>query len=248
MGKKLRLRSIPHVLQEMETLYHQYGVREFHIIDDMFNFYKERVLAFCQGILDRKLAVSFTFPNGIRLNQLDLETLKTMKKAGAYAFNVGIESGSRRILELMKKELTLEMIEEKVNMIVQAGLEPCGFFIVGFPGETAADIRATIRFAKKLPLRRAHFSNFLPLPGTEATDRLLQKKEIQLPAWKDLFYSKVPYSPPGIRRRQLKALQRRAYVAFHLRPRILGPMVLNIRSWNHLRLTLSRIWDYLFRY
>jgi len=248
MGKKLRLRSIPHVLQEMEMLVHQYGVREFHVIDDMFNFYKERVLAFCQGILDRKLAVSFTFPNGIRLNQLDMETLAAMKKAGAYAFNVGIESGSQRTLERMKKDLTLEMIEEKIEMIVKAGLDPCGFFIVGFPGESAADIRATMDFAKKLPLRRAHFSNFLPLPGTEATSRLLAEKEICLPAWKDLFYSRVPYAPPGISRRRLKSLQRRAYIGFHWRPRILIPMISDIRSWNHLRLTLSRIRDYLFRY
>lgn len=248
MGKKLRLRSMGHVLQEMDMLHSQYGVREFHIIDDMFNFYKERVLAFCQGILERKLAISFTFPNGIRLNQLDEETLGMMKQAGAYAFNVGIESGSPRILELMRKDLTLEMIGEKVAMIVKAGLDPCGFFIIGFPGETARDIRATIAFAKKLPLRRAHFSNFLPLPGTEATRRLLLGSEIRLPAWKDLFYSRVPYAPEGISKRRLKALQRRAYIGFYLRPRILLSMFHDIRSWNHLRLTLSRAWDYLFRY
>ena len=48
-------------------------------------------------------------------------------------------------------------------------------------------------------------------------------------------------------KKKLKALQRRAYLSFHLRPAILFKMLLDIKSWNHLKLTLRRIWDYLFR-
>lgn len=247
MGKTLRFRSIPVVLEEMRMLYHDYGVREFHIIDDMFNFKKQRVIDFCEGIRKHKLDINYTFPNGLRLNLLDREMLRLMKETGAYAFNVGIESGSQRILDKMKKNLTLELIEEKVNLVREAGLDPCGFFIIGFPGETTEDIKATIRFAKKLKLKRAHFSNFLPLPGTEATRLLVEKEEIEKPAWDNLFYSKVPYAPRGITKKKLKAWQRRAYLAFYLRPAILFKMLLDIKSWNHLKLTLRRVWDYLFR-
>jgi radical SAM superfamily enzyme YgiQ (UPF0313 family) len=231
MGKKLRFRSISMVLGEMQVLYNEYGVREFHIIDDMFNFSKQRVIDFCKGIREQRLDISYTFPNGLRLNHLDLETLRMMKDTGAYSFNVGIESGSQRILDL----------------IVEAGLEPCGFFIIGFPGETIEDIKATIKFAKGLKLKRAHFSNFLPLPGTEATRQLIEDKEIEKPVWEDLFYAKVPYAPKGISKRKLKSLQRRAYLSFHFRPSILLRMLLEIKSMNHLKLTLRRIWDYLFR-
>lgn len=247
MGKRLRFRSIPMVLEEMRLLYHDYGVREFHIIDDMFNFKKERVLEFCDGIQRHELDISYTFPNGLRLNLLDREMLQRMKATGAYAFNVGIESGSQRILDKMKKNLTLELIEEKVNLIREAGLDPCGFFITGFPGETLEDIKSTIRFAKKLPLKRAHFSNFLPLPGTEATRILVENKEIEPPALDNLFYSKVPYAPEGISKKKLKALQRRAYLAFFLRPGILFKMLLDIKSFNHFKLTIKRVWDYLFK-
>lgn len=247
MGKKLRFRSISMVLQEMQMLYNEYGVREFHIIDDMFNFRKQRVSAFCNGVRDHRLDISYTFPNGLRLNHLDLETLRMMRDTGASSFNVGIESGSQRILDMMKKNLTLELIEEKVNLVVETGLEPCGFFIIGYPGETIEDIKATIKFAKRLKLKRAHFSNFLPLPGTEATRQLIENKEIEKPVWEDLFYSKVPYAPAGISKRKLKSLQRRAYLSFHFRPSILFRMLLEIKSMNHLKLTLKRIWDYLFR-
>lgn len=247
MGKKLRFRSIPMVLREMSMLYSQYGVGEFHIIDDMFNFHKQRVRDFCKGIQEHKLDISYTFPNGLRLDHLDLEMLQMMKETGAYAFNVGIESGSQRILDMMKKNLTLEFIEEKVNLIVEAGLDPCGFFIIGFPGETAADIKATIAFAKRLKLKRAHFSNFLPLPGTEATRRLLEAGEIEKTDWESLFYAKVPYAPRGISKKQLKAWQRRAYLSFHLRPSILFKMLWEIKSFNHFKLTLKRARDYLFK-
>ena len=247
MGHKLRLRSMDHVLDEMVMLYNDYRVREFHIIDDMFNYYKNRVFEFCQGIKDRNLDISYTFPNGLRLNQLDKEMLQMMKDTGAYAFTVGIESGSQRILDSMKKGLTLEHIEEKINLINSVGLEPNGFFIIGYPGETVDDIKATIRFAKKLKLKRAHFSNFLPLPGTEATRKLIESKEIERPDWGTLFYSKVSYAPKGITRTQLKQLQRRAFLEFHLRPHILFRMLLEIKNINQFKMIIMRAIDYLFK-
>ena len=247
MGHNLRNRSMGHVMDEMVMLYNDYGVREFHIIDDMFNFYKNRVIEFCQGIKDRNLDISYTFPNGLRLNQLDRETLQMMKDTGAYAFTVGIESGSQRILDTMKKGLTLELIEEKVNLINAVGLEPSGFFIIGYPGETVDDINATIQFAKRLKLKRAHFSNFLPLPGTEATKRLVENKEIEKPDWGTLFYSKVSYTPRGITRKQLKQLQRRAFLEFHLRPHILFRILLEIKSAKQLKMIIVRAIDYLFK-
>ncbi len=247
MGHKLRLRSISHVLDEMVLLYNDFKVREFHIIDDMFNFHKSRVLEFCEGVKKRGLKISFTFPNGLRLNQIDRQTLEAMKDAGLYAFTVGIESGSQRILDLMKKELTLKLIEEKVGLIRSAGLEPNGFFIIGYPGETEEDILQTIRFAKKLKLSRAHFSNFLPLPGTEATGNLIEKGEIGDIDWSELFYSKVPYAPKGIGKGRLKKLQRRAFLEFYLRPSVLFRMLLEIKTFGHLKMTLRRAVDYLFR-
>ena len=245
MGKKLRLRSIKNVLDEMDILYRDFGVREFHIIDDMFNFYKERVLEFCQGIKQRNWKISYTFPNGIRLNHLDREMLQEMKETGLYAFTVGVESGSQRMLYAMKKNLSLELIEDKINLINSIGIEPSGFFIIGYPGERVEDIQATIKFAKKLKLKRAHFSNFLPLPGTEATNRLLENKEIDKLSYASLAYSKVPYSPRGITKIQLKGLQRRAFLEFYLRPRTLLKLFAEIKSYNHFKMFLKRIFDYL---
>ena len=246
MGKLLRKRSITHVLDEMELLYCDHGVREFHIIDDAFNVERKRVLEFCEGLVQRQLKISYTFPNGLRLNMLDEEVLSRMKETGAYAFTVGIESGSERILKAMKKKLSLDLIKEKVELICRCGLEPSGFFILGFPDETKEDMLKTIAFAKSLPLKRAHFSNFLPLPGTESTAKLLASGEIDSINFEEMFYSKVPYAPKGVTQAELKALQRKAFLEFHLRPRILLKMLLEIKSWRHFKTIMTRAYDYLF--
>ena len=151
------------MFREMERLCSEYGVREFHFVDDMFNLSKRRVIEFCRILEDKRWGISYSFPNGLRLNTIDREMLDWMKKTGAYAFTVGIESGSQRVLDLMNKQLTVEMIREKVQLIHEVGLEPSGFFLLGFPGETKQEMRMTLELAKSLPLKRAHFSNF-PAP------------------------------------------------------------------------------------
>lgn len=245
MGHRLRFRSLESVLSEMEFLYRQYGVREFHFIDDMFNVSKKRVVDFCTKLAGKAWDINYTFPNGLRLNTLDNDSLIWMKNTGVYGFTVGIESGSQRILDAMNKNLTLELIREKVNLIAQAGIEPSGFFILGFPGETKGDIEKTIDFAKSLPLKRAHFSNFLPLPGTVATQRLLDSGEIESFDWENMAYSSTPYSPHGITKRELKAYQRRAFLEFYLRPKIIFKMIREINCWFHLKSIFLRAKDYL---
>lgn len=247
MGRINRTRNIQKVLDEMEFLIDNYGIKEFHIIDDVFNLNKNRVKEFCEGIKEREINISYTFPNGIRLDTLDEEVLSWMKETGAYAFTVGIESGSQRILDHMQKSLTLGLIEEKINLINKIGLEPSGFFILGYPEETREDIEKTIQFAKKLKIKRAHFSNFLPLPGTEATRKLLNTGEISEVDPADLFYSKVPYAPKTITKQELKKLQRKAYLSFYLRPKVLFKLLSEINSYNHLKSICRRSLDYLFK-
>jgi radical SAM superfamily enzyme YgiQ (UPF0313 family) len=246
MGNRLRLRSLPHILEEMRLLYQVYDIREFHFIDDMFNASKKRVLEFCNILKKENWDISYTFPNGLRLNTIDEEMLQAMKQTGVYAFTVGIESGSQRILDLMDKHLTLDLIREKVNLIHESGIEASGFFLIGFPGETREELAQTLSFAKSLPLKRAHFSNFLPLPGTVATERLIAAGEINAGEWQNLVYSRVPYSPKGIPKAELKAFQRRAFLEFHLRPKILWKLLSEIKSFRHFCGIMTRAVDYIF--
>ncbi len=245
-GYNIRFRSIEKVMEEIEMLYHDYGVREIHIIDDNFTFKRERALKFCNEILERGLKISLTFPNGVRLDTLDLELLQLLKKAGCYSITLGIESGCQRVLNDMRKSLNLKTVEEKVALINKVGIDIMAFFIVGYPTETRETILETIEFAKKLKIKRAHFSTFLPLPNTEAT-RMLQRdgviKEIN---YDTLFYTKAPLPPKGMTSEELKALQRKAFFEFYMRPRIIAGMAKEVRSPTHLKMLAKRAWDYAF--
>lgn len=244
-GRKIRYRSINAVLKEIVYLHSNHGIKEFHIIDDAFTVNRNRVIEFCNEVIKRNLGIKFAFPNGVRLDTLDKEILNLMKKTGLYSLNLGIESGSQRILDRMKKGLDLRIVRERVGLINETGLNTGGFFIIGFPKETPEEIRQTIDFAKELPIKRAEFSDFKPLPGTEITAQLLKSGEITSINYNYLISHRVSYAPKGISYRQLKWWQRRAFLEFYLRPGTLIGLLRDIRSLRHLTALIKRCLFYL---
>ncbi len=247
MGKKIRAHSAEHVLEEIAMLVKDYGIRELHIVDDTFTTLRERAIRICQGIIDAGYDLAITFPNGVRLNTLDEELLSVLKKAGCYSMILGIESGSQRILDQMKKRLTVELIKEKVKLIDSFGIRTAGFFIIGYPSESEQDIHETIEFARKLPLKSAHFSNFLPLPGAEATEELKKAGIIEKIDYSKLFYSKISYTPRRISSKRLKQLQRKAYFRFYFRHKVFIDMLRQVRSFEHLLQLAKRFIDYTMK-
>ncbi len=195
----------------------------------------------------RGVIVSVGFANGERLNTITGDFLKDLKRAGCYFMLVGIESGSQRILDAMEKGLNLDLVRERVRLIKKAGLTVHAFFIIGFPGETEEDIQQTMRFARSLPLDGALFSCFLPLPGSEITNDLIACGDLAADFhWGNLFYSRVTYALRGLTPERLKALQRRATLAFYLQPRILFSLPWRIKSWYHFKVLAKKTWDNLF--
>jgi len=243
-GRKIRIRSVKNIIEEIEFLIERYGMNELLITDDNFTYDKERVKEFCNEIIRRKIDISIAFPNGVRLDTLDDEVLDLLKKSGCYSITLGIESGSQKILNDMKKALTIKVIKEKVKLIDKKGIDVSAFFIIGYPTETKETIGQTIEFARNLEIKKAHFSIFLPLPGAEATE-LFEKSEIEKIDYSDMFYTKAPVSPRGMTTNQLKWLQRKAFFKFYFRPKIIFYMVKEIHSFNHLKSLGRRAFDCL---
>ncbi|HII15015.1 MAG TPA: radical SAM protein [Nanoarchaeota archaeon] len=243
-GRKVRERSVANIIEEIAYLQKEYGVKEIHIIDDNFANRKERVLEFCNEVKKKQLKFTLTFPNGIRLNCLDEEILKALKGIGCYSVIVGIESGSEKILKDMKKSLAPGIIKEKIKLIDSFGIDVTGFFIIGYPTETRETIEQTIKFAKGLKLKRAHFSLFLPLPGTEITEQLIKEGKLKTVNWAGLSYTKVQYVPEGMTEDELKRYQQKAFMEFYLRPKIILGMIKEIRSWEQFKQLAKRAVDY----
>jgi radical SAM superfamily enzyme YgiQ (UPF0313 family) len=163
-GKIFRKRSARHVVEEIKTLHDKYGIREIHITDDNFTLDKDFAKDVLRHIKQMDFKISWSVPNGIRAESLDEELLSLMKETGLYLISLGIESGSDRILKLMKKNTTTSLMKDTIERIRKFDIDIAGFFIIGFPGETLGDIERTIQFSLDLDIIRANFFTYLPHP------------------------------------------------------------------------------------
>ncbi|MFH1055309.1 MAG: cobalamin-dependent protein [Candidatus Altiarchaeota archaeon] len=167
MGAKFRGRTPESVLAEMEHLIRDFNVGEIHIVDDNFTHDRSRAMRILDGIIERKFNIAIKFPNGMRADRTDPELFMKMKLAGVYSIGFGIESGSPRILELMRKGVKIERVAQAIRDAKEAGLLVGGAFIIGYPGENKESILETIKFATSVPLDTASIVTIVPMPGTE---------------------------------------------------------------------------------
>jgi len=239
-GRSLRKRSPEGVLREIQMLYEKYGIREFHIVDDNFTLDNKFAKKFLTGLKKLSLDISWAVPNGIRMDTLDDELLSLMKDTGLYLISLGIESGSDRILALMKKNMTVDKIKRCVNLIRKHGIDMAGFFILGFPGETVGDIKRTIRFSREIGLIRANYFTYLPFPGTESFGALKKEGKLDKINLKQFYFMNATFTPQGISRETLKSLQRAAFLKFFLRPGIFVRNVMQIKSARHAKFLFGR--------
>lgn len=243
-GRRLRKRSVPLVVEEMRALERGFGVRDVTIVDDNFTLDRRYAASVCEAMIEAGLGISWSCPNGLRIDSLDEEVLGLMERSGCYSIALGIESGSQRILDSMGKKLDLACVREKVRLVrARTRIKMTGFFMLGYPEETRADIEATGRLSRELPVDRASFPIFSPLPGTEIYHRLLDagmiRKEELRPEMFWIDGAGVPTRDTTPR--QVKRLQRAMVLRFYLRPRILWRLAREIRSLGQARIIAGRL-------
>ena len=241
LGSRVRVRSAEAVVAEMAELQRRFGVEEIHVLDDGFTQDRAHALRVCEHVRRARLGLPWAIPSGVRLDTLDVELLRAMEDAGVYSMAVGIEAGSQRVLDLMKKHLTLATIREKVALIKRhTRIRVTGFFILGFPGETLAEARQTVQLALELPIDRANFFNFTPFPGSEIHAQLRASGQLRGVSYDDLFIHHVRYGSAQIPAPVLQALQAEAHVRFYSRPRILLPLLREVRTLAQVRVLARR--------
>jgi len=179
-GRKLRKHSVDYLVDWTLYLYREMGIRWVNLVDDNFTFDPEYAGEFCRRIIDLGLDdLSFGCPNGIRMERGTPELWRLMKKAGWRSLTIAPETGSERVLKLMKKTVKLDRIPGIARDIREAGLKCKAFFIIGFPGETVDDLRMTKELILKSGFYFVHFNNFQPMPGAPMYNELLDSGEIE---------------------------------------------------------------------
>jgi radical SAM superfamily enzyme YgiQ (UPF0313 family) len=170
---KWRARSPESVLAEFERL-REDGYGAVYLVDDHFLLRPKRIEAICQGLKEAKNTVQWGVEG--RVDSVVQHLFPMMVEAGCRTVMFGIESGSQKILDRLKKEQTLEQVESSVNNAKAAGIEIVhGFFVVGSPDETVEDIRATFDFASRLRLDTFAFNRLCVYRGTPLWQEFVQR-------------------------------------------------------------------------
>lgn len=224
LGCQYRMRDPKKVVDELEYLNNKYGAQAFSFMDLAFPLVKSHGMALCQEIIDRGLSSKIRWMTELRVKPLDQEILNIMKKAGCRRVNFGIESGTNRILKILRKNFTTDDVRSAVKMARKAGIEVDGMFMIGLPSETVEDIKRTIDFAIELKVRYAIFNIFVPYPGCEFYDVLSRQGKIKFKDWSD--FTSYPtyaggepvYVPDGLTKEELMNLQTKAMRKFYFRP------------------------------
>ncbi|MCZ7584700.1 MAG: B12-binding domain-containing radical SAM protein [Deltaproteobacteria bacterium] len=221
-GKTFRFQSADRVLDELDLLYHRYGVREFQMFDDIFNLRRDRAIAVFRGIVRRGYDIAISFPNGIRVDILDAEVADWMRRAGVVFSVVSIESATPRLQKQMRKNLRLDKARRGIELLVERGIFTRGAFMMGFPGETREELLATARFARESKLHGASFYFVLPLPGTplyEQFESVVGRRQARM---KQQTHNADPnmsaVSLAAVSPDELRRIVRAAYLRFYLNP------------------------------
>lgn len=225
-GRKVRARSARGAADEVLLLREKRGVEEFHVIDDVFNFDRARALEFCGIVKEQAPGLAFSFPNGLRADLLDGELAAALRGIGTYKVHFGVESASERVRGYIKKDLSLGKVAEAVELADLEGITTAGYFMLGFPGETAAEMRETAAYAAASNFDAAYFFKATPYPGTELYNSLPPESR---PAGGGAFFSAGPAG--SARDAEINAAIFYGQREFYLSPR---------RLWRLLRKSHSR--------
>jgi len=161
---KWRSRSPQHVVSEFNHL-QQLGYGAVYFVDDHFLLQPKRIEAICAGINESGVTIQWGCEG--RVDSTAQHLFPAMAKAHCRTIMFGIESGSQKVLDRLKKEQTLAEVETAVTNAKQAGIEIVhGFFVVGNPDETVEDMRATFDFASTLQLDTFAFNRLCVYRGT----------------------------------------------------------------------------------
>ncbi len=206
-GVGARYRSAANVLEEIRLLHDVHGVRDFYVIDDIFNVKRRRAMDVFRGILDAGLDVRLYFVNGLRADLMDEEHIDLMVEAGTVWVTYAIETVHPDTQRLIRKEMDMERAERAIRHTQDKGIVVNINTMFGFPHETRAMADLTLDWMERLgrpSLLPYHFA----LKGYEGCEIVSQAEEAgwDMPAFlaeANKAYNHVPRGTPTFPRAEM---------------------------------------------
>lgn len=228
----VRARSARNIINEIKILQKNYGIREISFYDDTFTLFKKIVNEFCDIVINEKVDV--TWSCFTRVDFVDEELLRKMKKAGCHLILFGVETADKNIMKNINKNISLGKVVEVVKAARKVGIETRASFMIGNPGETEETIKKTIDFALKLDPDEIQFNITTVYPGTEMYEWADKNKYIITKDWNKYNMSEVVMELPTVKPAVLRRYYQLVHRKFYLRPRVILRRLLRIRSLTQL--------------
>ncbi|MHA1380668.1 MAG: B12-binding domain-containing radical SAM protein [Candidatus Helarchaeota archaeon] len=172
-GRTYRAFSPERVFEEVLLLKKNHNSKVIYFREDNFTAIRRRVEKFCNILRKEKLNIKWMCES--RVDTLNKSLLLKMKKSGCETIYFGIESGSQKILNYMKKGINLNQVKKVIKLCNQIGIKSCTSFMVGIPEETFFTIRETIRFIIDINPNFYWINIYTPLPRSELYDKIMEK-------------------------------------------------------------------------
>ncbi len=216
-GKRVRVVSPKKVVDEIELLVRKYGVNAVSFEDDCFSLKRDHVFALCDELEERRLRVKWFVET--RVDLVDRELVRRMKRAGCFGFNLGIESGSDRVLKALRKGYTRQQILDNVKMLSEEGMRMRLMFMFGNPGEMVEDIEQSISLAMQAKAITVQAHLCTPYPGTTLAEEISDVRQ-RLADFSS--FDTIAYNLSKVSDEEIFALQKSFYYRYYF-------------SWHYLK-------------
>ena len=164
-GRRFRARNPKNVVDELEFLRDTYGADAFSFYDDTFTFDRERACKICEEMKNRKVDIQWDCRT--RVDRITKPVLAKLRDANCQLIHFGVESGSQKMLDAMKKGTMVEQNERAIKWAKEVGISVAISVVVGYPGETPDMLQQTLHFIYKTRPDYVYMCVAIPYPGTE---------------------------------------------------------------------------------
>jgi radical SAM superfamily enzyme YgiQ (UPF0313 family) len=207
MGRNTRDRSPENVVAELKEIKNKYGINAVVFLDDTFTLRPERVKKICELMLQENLDMKWSCQTRVNVSK---ELLELMKKAGCQLVAFGVESGSNKVLNIVKKGTNIDQVKQAFKISREVGLRRKAYFVVGLPGEEKEDFEMSVRLAKEISPEYLWVSKFAPVPGSEYYEK--NKENLKDMKWEDYGYFN------GKNTEEVEQRHRQLVRSYYLRP------------------------------
>ncbi len=238
-GKCQRFRSPSNVADEIEEIVTSFKIRKIGMWGEIFTISDKTTSEICNEIKKRNLDVEWYIAS--RADTLNNFRIKKLVSAGCKATTLGIESGSQKILNNIKKNITTRQAFKTIKNCKKFGLETQAHVMFGLPGENKKTAQESIKFIKNANPDYVNFYCAVPFPGTEFWNYVNKNNFLITKDWSNFEINNSVVSYPDFSNIDIKKIKKRAFIEFYLHPSKFSSILLRFKPWDYFNLAKNSI-------